>query len=198
MGRLNSPRGGVSHPFGWISRTRCWVRPLKCRWLSPALRRARSDEPAPNPPVTPLRESAAQHTVRFTEEETVPMQVARMVEVRSAPARPGRDNCAQVAKPRATTLARPVGAAPPRPRDPRKEGSRQETRRLVCPSASVAAPLVARSLGISGVARGARPAVRIGQTIHRLRPPSSSCFGSCKCSWPCFRRARATWGKMPG
>ena len=44
---------------------------------------ARSDEPAPNPPVTPLRESAAQRTVPVDEEQTVPMQVARRAEVRT-------------------------------------------------------------------------------------------------------------------
>ena len=140
---------------------------------------ARSDEPAPNPPVTPLRESAAQRTVPVDKEQTVPMQVAQRAEVRSAPARPGRDNRAQVAKPRATTVARPVGAAPPRPRDPRREGSRQVTPRLVRPpvvrpAASVAAPLVARASGMLGVARGARPAL-MGSTrpsIARGRPPA--------------------------
>ena len=134
--------------------------------------------PAPNPPVAPLRESA-QRTVPVDEEQTVPMQVARRVEVRGAPERPGRDNRAQVAKPHATSVARPVGAVPPRLRDPRKEGSRQVTPQLVRPpvvrsSASVAAPLVARSPGMLGVARGARPAV-IGSarpSIARGRPPA--------------------------
>ena len=74
---------------------------------------ARSDEPAPNPLVAPLHESAAQRTVPVDEEQTVSMQVARRAEVQSAPVRPGRDNLAQVAKPHATTVARPVGAAPP-------------------------------------------------------------------------------------
>ena len=140
---------------------------------------ARSDEPAPNPLVAPLRESAAQRTVPVDEEQTVPMQVARREEVRSAPVRPGRDNHAQVAKPRAMTVAGPDGAAPPRPSDHRKEGSRQVTPRLVRPpvvrpSPSVAAPLVARSSGMLGVARGARPAV-IGSarpSIARGRPPT--------------------------
>ena len=140
---------------------------------------ARSDEPAPNSPVAPLRESTAQRTVPVDEEQTVPMQVARTVEVRSVPASPGRDNCAQVAKPCATTVARPMGAAPPHPRDPRKKGSSQVTPRLVRPpvvrpSASVAAPLVARSSGMLGVARGARPAV-IGlarPSITRGCPPA--------------------------
>ena len=140
---------------------------------------ARSDEPASNPPMAPLRESAAQRTVPVDKEQTVPMQVARRVEVQSAPSRPGRDNRAQVAKPRAMTVARPVGAAPPLPRDPRKEGSRHVTPRLVRPpvvrpSSSVAAPLVARSSGMLGVARGARLAVieSARPSIARGRPPA--------------------------
>ena len=139
----------------------------------------RSDGPAPNPPVAPLRESVAQRTVPVDEEQMVPMRVARRVEVQSAPARPGRDNRAQVAKPHATTIARHVGAAPPRPRDLRKEGSSNVTPRLVRPavvppSASVAAPLLARSSGMLGAARGARPAVTgsARPSIARGHPPA--------------------------
>ena len=140
---------------------------------------ARSDEPAPYPPVVPLHESIAQRTVPVDEEQTVPMQLARSVEVQGTPSRPGRDNHVQVAKPCATTVARPVGAAPPHPRDPRKEGSLNVTSWLVRPpvvrpSASVAAPLVARSSGMLGVVRRARPAVAglARPSIARSGPPA--------------------------
>ena len=140
---------------------------------------ARSDEPAPNPPVAPLCESAAQRTVPVDEEQTVPMKVAWGEEVRSTQARPGRDNRAQVAKPHATTIARPMGAVLPRPRAPPREWSRQVTKQLVRPpvvhlSASVAAPLVALSSGMLGVARGARSAMMgsARPSIAQGRPPA--------------------------
>ena len=105
------------------------------------------------------------------------MQVARRVEVWSAPSRPGRDNRVQEAKP-ALRLSPGLWELLRNARGILSRNGLVVTPRLVRPpvvhpSACVAAPLVACLLGMLGVARRDRFAVA------RLARPSSPRGGSC-------------------